>query len=246
MSTLYENFNTGDDDAFNSGGIATQLAQTFTPSDSHTITSVKLRLFKNVGENPGTITVKIYATDGSSHPTGAALATGTFDGNTLPTTTGTLSEITLGAGAILSASTEYAIVMYAAGAQVANWRFNTSGGYAGGAIYVSVDSGANWLDNFDDSDFMFEEYGDPAAANVDAPVATIDIEGMVPIVKTIISIPVAVINILANVPTLLFTEATWSNLAKNASSFANNTKSAVSTMANRVKESSNWSNRTKN
>jgi len=86
-SHLYEYYNTGDDSSTNVYNI-TWYAQTFTPSVAHTITSVKLLLYRT--GSPGTVTVSIRATDGSGHPIGSDLCSGTTNGDTLPaaTTTG--------------------------------------------------------------------------------------------------------------------------------------------------------------
>ena len=93
-STLYENYNTGDDAALGIYG-AIWAAQTFTVGAAgHTITSVKLLLYRY--GSPGTVTVSIRATDGNGHPTGSDLTSGTTDGNTLPTgSPSELREITL-------------------------------------------------------------------------------------------------------------------------------------------------------
>ena len=83
--SIYEYYSTGDDAAASIYG-NTWDTQTFTPSVAHTITSVKLKLYKT-GTGPGTITVGIRATDGSGLPTGSDLCSGTTDGNTLPAAT---------------------------------------------------------------------------------------------------------------------------------------------------------------
>lgn len=117
MSILYEHYNTGDDGQFLISSADTWIAQTFTPSIAHTITSVKLLLFRGVGATPGTLTVHIKATDVSGHPTGDDLCSGTTDGDTLTTNSaGEWREITLGAGALLGADTKYAIILEGDGA----------------------------------------------------------------------------------------------------------------------------------
>ena len=84
MATLYEYLNTGDNDSGSVYG-AVWNSQSFTPTIAHIITSIKLLLYR-IG-SPGTLTVSIRATDGSGHPTGADLVSGTTDGATLTTTT---------------------------------------------------------------------------------------------------------------------------------------------------------------
>jgi len=83
-SHLYEYYNTGDDSSQSVYG-SNWYAQTFTSSIAHTITSVKLKLYRT--GSPGTVTVSIRATDGSGHPILPDLCSGTTDGNTLPTAT---------------------------------------------------------------------------------------------------------------------------------------------------------------
>ncbi len=156
---LYENYFTGDD------GVASAIygtrwsAQTFTPLFSHTITSVKLLLYR-VG-SPGTITVSITATDSNGHPTGADLCSGTTDGDTLDTVSPyTKREITLGAGTFLSAGVKYAIVVKSTAPTSANrllWRTNSTGNYTGGNPEGTTNGGTSWTTYAGDN--MFEEWG---------------------------------------------------------------------------------------
>lgn len=135
-------------------------AQTFTPATTNSLNSIKLHMYK-IG-NPGMLTVSIKATDSSGLPTGADLSTGTFDGNTLPTTldwrTIPMSIYTLNAG------TKYAIVIRApsSGATAANsvaWSWDgSSPTYTGGNTCTSTNSGSTWTaqSGFDN---LFEEWG---------------------------------------------------------------------------------------
>lgn len=162
MSQLFEYFNTGDSSAddFKS---TKWYAQTFTPPSSHKITSVKLKWYRvgGGGGQIGTITVGIRATDGAGKPTGGDLCSGTMGATAVTTVSpGQWYEITLGAGAILSALTKYAIVMRASGGDSSNfiqWR-RDGDGYPGGGYGNSNDSGATWT--MSTSDGMFEEWGD--------------------------------------------------------------------------------------
>ena len=159
MATLYEHYNTGDDNE-KSFCSSSWLAQTFTPSAAHTITSVKLLLYR-VGL-PGTVTVSIRATDADGEPTGGDLCSGTTDGNTLPTASPyEWREITLGAGYDLVASTKYAIVARAPNGDSSNmvyWRQDeTYPTYAGGSLAFSSDSGSTW--KLYAIDLMFEDWG---------------------------------------------------------------------------------------
>jgi hypothetical protein len=164
VSTLYEYYNTGDDSVNNVFGIY-WTAQTFTPAVAHKITSVKLLLYR-LG-SPGTVTVSIRATDGSGHPTGGDLCSGTTDGNTLPTGSPyEWRETTLGDGYDLAASTKYAVVARAPGGDASNkvlWRRDGSDPtYAGGNGEHSFDSGSSWL-TYTTRDYMFEEWGEAPA-----------------------------------------------------------------------------------
>lgn len=165
MATLYQNYNTGDDDSQPVGKDNGQKwsAQTFTPSTAHKITSVKIKAYRV--NSPGTITVSIRATS-SGHPTGGDLCSGTTDGDTLTTdTAGEWREITLGAGYDLLASTKYAIVIRCLDGDDSNHircRMDSSSPtYAGGNWELSIDSGVNWTTQAG-YDFMFEEWGDPS------------------------------------------------------------------------------------
>jgi len=136
-------------------------AQTFTPSESHKIISVKLKIYRTL--SPGTITVSIKATDGNGHPTGEDLCSGTTNGNTLTTDTdGEWREIIIGDGYSLSGSTKYAIVVRALdgnGTNHVGWRMDDSSPtYSGGNAEYSIDGGENWSSS-STRDFMFEEWG---------------------------------------------------------------------------------------
>jgi hypothetical protein len=166
MSTLYESYITGDDFAYEIG-YSSYLsdwelsAQTFTPSANHTITSVKLKLYR-VGF-PGDLTIYIWQTDGNGHPTGSPLVVGSYNGNSLTTNTaGAWYEITLGAGSNLSSGTKYAIGAAVWGGAPDNfvlWRCDiTSPTYSGGNFETGVGSSPTWYTQ-SGVDNMFEEWG---------------------------------------------------------------------------------------
>lgn len=171
MATKYQYYTTGANGQFWVWGIYLQ-AQSFTPAIAHTITSVKLQLYR--AGSPGTITVAIRATDGSGHPTGADLCTGTTNGNTLTTSSaGELREITLGAGTSLTIGTKYAIEVRvpsggSGGAVAVGWRVNNGGSYSGGET-LRYDGVSAWTGYGYDA--MFEEWGD--ATPIVAPTVTI-------------------------------------------------------------------------
>ena len=163
MSTKYEYYDGAANTYDRIYGIEWR-AQTFTPSIAHKITSVKLLLYRRL--SPGTLTVSIRATDGSGHPTGGDLCSGTTNSNTLPTASPfEWREITLGAGCDLSADTKYAIVIRAIDGDASNdvrWRSdNTDPTYAGGCREWSSNSGAeeSWS-SVTTQDSLFEEWGE--------------------------------------------------------------------------------------
>ena len=58
--------------------------QSFTAISSHSVGKISIIIGKGNANNLGTISLGIYAVDGSGLPTGAALTSGTIDGNTIP------------------------------------------------------------------------------------------------------------------------------------------------------------------
>ena len=159
--TLYEYYNISDPALASLRGAFWQ-GQTFTPVSAHTVTSVKLLMYR-LG-SPGTVNVGVKAVDGDGLPTGADLCAGTTDGDTLPTDYGgEWREVTLGAGAALTAATKYAIVVKAAAGDVDNyvrWRYKTPGPYPRGAHVFSSNGGGVWEEDTS-RDMMFEEWGSP-------------------------------------------------------------------------------------
>lgn len=157
--TLYEYYNEADPSMTWVHGDFWQ-GQTFTPQVAHTITKVKLMMYRH--GSPGTITVGIRATDVDGHPTGADICSGTTDGDTLPLIyRGEWREITLGAGAALSVDVKYAIVVRALSGDQNNyvrWLHAVSAPYGRGAHEFSSDSGTSW-DTDAGKDLKFKEYG---------------------------------------------------------------------------------------
>lgn len=154
----FENYATGADGYHDVWG-DNWYAQSFTPITAHRITSVKLLLSRL--NSPGTVTVSIKATDGSGHPTGDDLCSGTLNGNLLPNVTPEWKEVSLGDGANLS-TVKYAIVVRALSGNSSNyvdWSIDGTGPtYAGGCVEESANAGASWS-SWTNQDFMFEEWG---------------------------------------------------------------------------------------
>ena len=159
---VYESHTTGDDGDIEAYGV-NWYAQTFTATDYHTVTSVKLLLYRE--DLPGTITVSLRETSGG-HPTGGQyvdLASGTTDGNTLTiNTAGEWREIALAPEINLAVGIKYAIVVRAVGGTTTNsvhWRVDaTAPTYTGGNVESSTDSGLTWATD-DTKDAMFEIWG---------------------------------------------------------------------------------------
>ncbi len=176
MSTKYEYYDIGYDGSYPAYG-AVWLAQTFIPQIAHTITSVKLKLYR-IG-SLGTTTVGIRATSGG-HPTGADLCSGTYDGDLITDSgAGDWYEITLGTGVSLTQDTKYAIVLDArnsVGGGALQWRRDASDPtYANGNMERSTDSGVNWT-SYTGTDFYFEEWGYVAGAqNFTVPVCALGV-----------------------------------------------------------------------
>jgi len=165
MATLYEKYIINEDNQVGSAGDGWRNAQTFTPAIAHTITSVKLKLYRS--GSPGVGSIAITAVDGSGHPTGDNLASGAFDWDTLTLDVGgEWYEISFGAGVNLDASTKYAIILRTPnseeGVSGVAWRVDASSPtYAGGNVEQSYGDEESW--GAADYDAMFEDWGEPIA-----------------------------------------------------------------------------------
>lgn len=141
-------------------------AQTFTTAaDQSEVGRVDLLIGKE-GTPTDTLTIEIYAVDGSSHPTGAALASATLKTLFIQgdySSRGIWVPFEFTTPASVSPSTEYAIVAYfasAGGSTSSNvhWLKDTTTPYADGQGLTSSNSGSSW--SSDSSDFGFVMYGD--------------------------------------------------------------------------------------
>jgi len=171
MSTLFENYTSTNTPYDAEIGISTWgdiywATQTFTPTVSHSITSVNLLLsgLALAGYPPGTITVGIRVTS-SGLPTGGDITSGTTNGNTLGLTY-EWRAITLTSYA-LTMGTVYAIVCRCTGtgsegALPLHWSGDSAGTYSGGTFVLSIDNGVTWAANVA-TDLHFQEWGDAVA-----------------------------------------------------------------------------------
>jgi len=146
--------------------------QSFTTLGTFTVNSVRLYL-KSDAQNCGTVTVSIKAVDGNGEPTGADLVVGTIDGNSFQTSYA-WETIIFDTPYILSASTEYAIVVRAldgdgggGGTASFHWGVDVGGGYANGMTGHSRDSGVTWESDYNTLDAGFEVYSGTQQAPYD-------------------------------------------------------------------------------
>ncbi len=168
MSSIYEYYNSGDDNDLAVYGIYWK-AQTFTPQVNYTIKSVKLKLWKQ--GTPGNLVVSIKETDANGYPTGNDLCAVSYDTTGITTSSpGAWYGITLNDGFNLIKNKKYAIVLRATGSSgnQINWRRDsTDPTYDRGNAEISSDSGGSWS-NYT-SDAMFETWGDPYVAPSNSP-----------------------------------------------------------------------------
>ena len=173
MSTIRDYYNTGDDELFGIIDATNWKGQTFTATSNYDATSVKLKMYKNAGYDPGTVTVSIRNTTTSGmykKPTGLDLAVGTIVGNDLTEDTGgRWEEIVFDNPYYLISGVEYVICVRCAGTnpQVIYLREDSEAGYLDGNECHSSDSGSSWSTDVDDalfeiwgvdSDYTIEEY----------------------------------------------------------------------------------------
>lgn len=111
---------------------------------------------------PGTITGYLKATDGAGKPTGAVLATGTTNGNTLGTSSvGTERTITFVTPYNLQPDTKYAIFVKCPGVGSGIWlniKYKVNGVYPGGNFITSADGESSWTVD-STGDFWFQAAG---------------------------------------------------------------------------------------
>lgn len=131
-------------------------AQTFVADGSYSMSGIQLPLYR-LG-NPGDVTISLRATL-AGLPTGANLATGTYNGNSLTTNTnGQWIAQAFTVDYSLTSGTTYAIVVAATAGNINNyvgWVANNGNKYDNGQVCTSVNSGVAWVAVATD-DAMFE------------------------------------------------------------------------------------------
>jgi hypothetical protein len=155
---LFENYSTGADTGAACYG-SVWLAQTFTPSVSHTITSVKLKMYR-IG-TPNTLTLSIKVTVGGL-PSGVDLTAATINANLFTTATdGAWYTISL-PESTLEADVQYAIVIKALTGTVYNcvvWMTDGSSPTYSGGTYCSTYVNPPAWTAYSANDAMFEIRG---------------------------------------------------------------------------------------
>ena len=165
----YEYYITGADNATAAYG-DNWVAQTFNTTSSHTITQVKLKLYRT--GTPGIFYVALREADINGHPTNVNLTYGSLDGDTLTTnTTGALYAINMTYEISLEDDTKYALVLWTGGNvdNAINWRYNSAGSYSSGNYEYSTNGGTSWTADTD-KDLMFEVWGNPTLEIVNVKV----------------------------------------------------------------------------
>lgn len=245
MATKQISFETHTDDIGGAYGAAWK-AMSFTTVGAFTITSVKMWGFK-IGV-PGNLTVSIRATDVDGKPTGADLCSGTFAGGDLTADSGgQLFEITLGAGAELSATTKYAIVMRCLTGDIDNkveFLGDLDNTYADGATISSTDSGSTWTVGA--FEYYFETWG-TANYSLSVDVGTFTLTGITTAITSARSMIASVGNfVLTGIDNVLtYTLAKWHYKSKNTTSWENKTKN-ITNWSNKTKNTTSWDAKTKN
>lgn len=175
MATKYESNEVGAELYYNVY-LTTWRAQSFKPSVSHTLTSIKIRADRyDSGDPLSTLNFHIRAVDGTGKPTGSNLSSGTYDGTTLvygssfpfPLITVNMSSL------ILMAGTTYAIVMDASTGDSMEVQSDQTANYANGTVWWSTDSGATWSESAANGDMIFEEWGNPLTGNEGAGIIAV-------------------------------------------------------------------------
>ncbi len=159
MGRLRDYYVTGDVGQYPVGDFAGsnfKPGQTFLTSASYDIKSVKLRL-TNPAIGTGTLTIGVYAVDGSGFPTGSALVQTTFDLSTMSLGE-TWYEFIFPSSALLANATTYCIVLETSdNTENVAWDKGTGGIYTDGKTVRIIDGGA-WGNAGTDYDLIFETY----------------------------------------------------------------------------------------
>jgi len=171
----YENYTTGNDSSFevwgNNYGGQTFTTNSSTLAISHTLTAIRLRLYKEGTPQP--LTISVRECNATGYPLITEIASTIMDGELLTAdTTGAWYDIPID-GVTFDVNRTYSIVCSSPGTNDTNcvhWVGDTAGAtYTGGAAIYSTTGGLTYT-ALADSDFMFEVFGRPALEIVGANV----------------------------------------------------------------------------
>lgn len=134
-------------------------AQTFTTGTTrYYVYNVTTKLIRT--GSPGQLFIRLYSANTSTgKPSGAVLASGSRNANTISTTTGEWFNVTMSSYNLLT-NTRYVIVLYLSGGSTANcldWYVNQTPGYNLGQLMGSSDSGSTYS-NYTGYDGLFKIY----------------------------------------------------------------------------------------
>lgn len=154
-----EYYTLSDDGSSTAYGVNWLAQSTANLTSSYTVTSISVKMYRvNL---PDTATVALRTSGGGNNlPTGANLAAGTIDANTLVTTggDGEWYEVAISPAVAVTSGNSYAVLLYATTANATDymrWRSDTtSPTYSNGNTSTSADSGATWT-AVPGTDFMF-------------------------------------------------------------------------------------------
>ena len=160
MATIVS-YDTGDDAAVAQDASATHVLQTFTMPYNATLSSIEVLIYRTGA--PGTVSLGIYATDDDGEPTGDAIHSVGFNGNTLTdNAAGEWKSVAF--TDVLTVGTLYALRISGgddAGNKV-SWRCDsTSATYVNGERLHSTDGGTSYT-HYNTQDLMFRVKGTKA------------------------------------------------------------------------------------
>jgi len=160
------------------GPLVDELGQTFTvqAGEAHSLNRVRIKIARY--GTPGTIYVKIYATDGETgYPTGDALGTSSVNGDTL-SESATYVSFYFDPYIDLTAETTYAIVLtvptgtYEVSGNGIYWYKGSSAGYIYGIpVKYNLNETPTWTE-VSETDLYFYEYGETAPEKPINPTPT--------------------------------------------------------------------------
>ena len=140
--------------------------QSFTTTIGYSLTRIDIWCKKGSGDNIGNVTVAVYAVDGSGHPTGSVLASGTIVDASVSDLAYAWVACTLSSAYNLSGSTKYCVVVHGASLSASNiltWSYDDDGlgnsDFANGDQEWSTDGGSSWATDTT-QDQLFRCYGD--------------------------------------------------------------------------------------